>query len=132
MAALLSGEVHMAMVGVATAAPHVKAGRIKPIAVTGAARSPVLPEIPTVSEAGVPGYEFAGWYGIFAPAHTPAVVTKINADINRALKQPETAQRMNAMGFEPQGGSADEFSKYFRSEVVKWRKVIREAGIAAS
>ena len=133
MAALLSGEVNMAMVGVATAAPHVKAGKIKPIGVTGSTRSPILPEIPTISEAGVPGYEFAGWYGIFAPAHTPrTIVTKINADVNRILQQPETRQRLAAIGFEPLGGSADEFAKYFRAEVAKWRKVIQEAGIRAN
>jgi len=133
MAALLSGEVNMAMVGVATAQPHVKAGKIKPIGVTGSTRSAILPDIPTIAEAGVPGYEFAGWYGIFAPANMPRALTqKINADINRILKQPETMQRLAAIGFEPQSGSADDFAKYFRSEVVKWRKVIKEAGIAAS
>lgn len=133
MAALLSGEVNMAMVGVATAAPHVKAGKIKPIGVTGSTRSAILPGIPTISEAGVPGYEFAGWYGIFAPAHTArAVVAKINVDVNRILQQPETRQRLAVMGFEPLGGSADDFAKYFRAEVAKWRKVIQEAGIRAS
>lgn len=133
MAALLSAEVNMAMVGVATALPHVKAGKIKPIGVTGATRSAILPSIPTIAEAGVPGYEFAGWYAIFAPAKTPrAIVLKINADIDAALKQPEAVQRLNAMGFDPQSGSVDEFTRYFRSEVAKWKKVIREAGIAAS
>jgi tripartite-type tricarboxylate transporter receptor subunit TctC len=133
MAALLSGEVNMALVGVATALPHVKAGKIKPIGVSGATRSPILPDIPTLSEAGVRGYEFAGWYGIFAPAHTPrAIVVKINNDIVKALQQPEAMQRLAAMGFQPEGGSADDFAKYFRAEVVKWRKVIQEAGIAAN
>jgi tripartite-type tricarboxylate transporter receptor subunit TctC len=133
MAALLSGEVNMALVGVATALPHVKAGKIKPIGVSGATRSPILPDIPTLNEAGVRGYEFAGWYGIFAPAHTPrAIIVKVNNDIVKALQQPEALQRLSAMGFQPEGGSADEFAKYFRAEVVKWRKVIQEAGIAAS
>jgi tripartite-type tricarboxylate transporter receptor subunit TctC len=133
MAALLSGEVNMALVGVATALPHVKAGKIKPIGVSGATRSPILPDIPTLNEAGVRGYEFAGWYGIFAPAHTPrAIVVKINNDIVKALQQPEALQRLAAMGFQPEGGSAEEFAKYFRAEVVKWRKVIQEAGIAAN
>jgi tripartite-type tricarboxylate transporter receptor subunit TctC len=133
MAALLSGEVNMALVGVATALPHVKAGKIKPIGVSGATRSPILPDIPTLNEAGVRGYEFAGWYGIFAPAHTPrAIIVKINNDIVKALQQPEALQRLAAMGFQPEGGSAEEFAKYFRAEVVKWRKVIQEAGIAAN
>jgi len=133
MAALLSGEVNMALVGIATALPHVKVGKIKPIGVSGATRSPLLPEIPTISEAGVRGYEFAGWYGIFAPAQTPrAIIAKINGDIVKALQQPDAVQRLTAMGFEPQGGSAEEFAKYFRAEVAKWRKVIQDAGIAAS
>ena len=133
MAALLSGEVNMAMVGVATAQPHVKAGKIKPIGVTGSTRSAILPDIPTIAEAGVPGYEFAGWYAIFGPGNMPRTLTqKINTDIDKVLHQPETLQRLAAIGFEPQSGSAEDFAKYFRAEVVKWRKVIQEAGIAAS
>jgi len=132
-AALLAGEVNMALVGIATALPHVKAGRIKPIGVTGATRSTLLPDVPTISEAGVPGYEFAGWYGLFAPAGLPRpLLQQLNRDINTALKQAETAQRMTAMGFDVQTGSAEEFSKYFRAEVVKWRKVVKEAGVVAN
>jgi tripartite-type tricarboxylate transporter receptor subunit TctC len=133
MSALLSGEVNMAMVGIATALPHVKAGKIKPIGVTGATRSSLLPDIPTLSEAGVKGYEFAGWYGIFAPAGTPrSIVLKINADTNKTLQQPDAIQRLAAMGFEPQSASVDEFARYFREEVLKWRNVINAAGIAAN
>jgi tripartite-type tricarboxylate transporter receptor subunit TctC len=123
----------MAMVGIATALPHVKAGKIKPIGVTGATRSSLLPDIPTLSEAGVKGYEFAGWYGIFAPAGTPrSIVLKINADTNKTLQQPDAIQRLAAMGFEPQSASVDEFARYFREEVLKWRNVINAAGIAAN
>ena len=133
MAALLSGEVNMAMVGIATALPHVKAGKIKPIGVTGATRSSLLPDIPTLGEAGVKGYEFAGWYGTFAPSGTPrAIVLQINADINKTLQQPDAIQRLAAMGFEPQNASVDEFGRYFREEVSKWRNVINAAGIAAN
>jgi len=133
MSALLSGEVNMAMVGIATALPHVKAGKIKPIGVTGATRSSLLPDIPTLGEAGVKGYEFAGWYGIFAPAGTPrSIVLKINADTNKTLQQPDAIQRLAAMGFEPQSASVDEFGRYFREEVLKWRNVINAAGIAAN
>ena len=132
-AALLAGEVNMALVGIATALPHVKAGRIKPIGDTGSTRSTLLPDVPTISEAGVPGYEFAGWYGLFAPAGLPrSLLQQLNRDINGALKQSETAQRMTAMGFDVQAGSAEEFAKYFRAEVVKWRKVVKEAGIVAN
>jgi tripartite-type tricarboxylate transporter receptor subunit TctC len=131
-AALLSGEVNMAMVGVITAAPHAKVGRIRALAVTGATRSPVMPDVPTVSEAGVPGYEFSGWYAIFAPAGMPApLVTRLNVDVNRALQNPETKQRLAGAGVEPLGGTQEEFARYFRAEVAKWQKVIGEAGIRA-
>jgi len=132
MAALLAGEVNMAMVGLATASPHVKAGKIKPLGVTGAKRSPSMPEVPTISEAGVPGYEFEGWYGILSPANTPrGIVQKINKDVNAVLRQPEARQRFAAIGVDPLGGSVDAFAKYFRAEVTKWRKVIQDAGIRA-
>jgi tripartite-type tricarboxylate transporter receptor subunit TctC len=132
MAALLSGEVNLAMVGVITAAPHVKTGKIKALGVTGSTRSNSLPDVPTVSEAGVPGYEFAGWYGILAPAKTPRpVVAKLNTDINKALQHPETRQRFASAGVEPLGSTQEEFAKYLRAEVEKWKKVITEAGIRA-
>ena len=131
-AALLSGEVNVAMIGVITAAPHAKSGRLRALAVTSAVRSPAMPDLPTVAEAGVPGYEFSGWYGLFAPAGMPApLLARVNADVNRALQTPDTRQRLAGAGVEPLGGSQDEFARYFRAEVVKWQKVIREAGIRA-
>jgi tripartite-type tricarboxylate transporter receptor subunit TctC len=85
-----------------------------------------------VSEAGVPGYEFSGWYAIFAPAGMPApLVTRLNVDVNRALQNPETKQRLAGAGVEPLGGTQEEFARYFRAEVAKWQKVIGEAGIRA-
>jgi len=132
MAALLAGEVNMAMIGLATASPHVKAGKIKPLGVTGAKRSPGMPDVPTITEAGVPGYEFEGWYGILSPAHTPgSIVHRINRDVNALLQQPATRQRFASIGVDPLGGSVEGFDKYFRAEVVKWRKVIQDAGIRA-
>lgn len=132
MAALLSGEVNLALVGVVTANAHVKAGKIRPLAVTGTSRASLMPEIPTAAEAGVPGYEFAGWYGIFAPAGTPrAAVLRINGDVNAVLRHPESRKRFEAIGVEPLGGNIEDFGRYFAAEVAKWRKVIREAGISA-
>jgi tripartite-type tricarboxylate transporter receptor subunit TctC len=132
LTALLGGEIHLLIVGVATALPHTKAGKIKALGVTGATRSPLIPDIPTISEAGSPGYEFDVWYGMFAPSKTPrAIILKINTDVNRVLQQPDTRQRFAAIGVDALGGTEEQFARYFRSEVVKWRKVIQEAGIKA-
>ncbi len=132
MTALLGGEVHLLIVGIATALPHTKAGKIKALGVTGSTRSPLVPDIPTISEAGLAGYEFDVWYGMFAPSKTPrAIIVKINSAVNRALQQSETRQRLAAFGVDPLGGTEEEFARYFRSEVAKWRKVIQEAGIQA-
>ena len=130
--ALLTGEVHMAIAGVSTMLPHAKSGKVRALAVTGAKRSPAAPDLPTVAENGLPGYAFDVWYGLFAPAKTPpAVLNKINADANAALRDAETARRFAAGGVDVIGGSVEESNKYLQAEMVKWAKVIREAGIKA-
>lgn len=130
--ALLTGEVHMAIAGVSTMLPHAKSGKVRALAVTGAKRSPAAPDLPTVAENGLPGYAFDVWYGLFAPAKTPpAVLNKINADTNAALRDAETAKRFAAGGVDVIGGSVDESKQYLQAEMVKWAKVIREAGIKA-
>lgn len=132
MTGLLSGEVDLGMLGISTMLPHVKSGKIRALGVTGAKRSPLVPDVPTISEAGVTGYEFDAWYALFAPAKTPrTIVQKINAAANRALQQPDTRQRLSGLGMEPLGGSEEEFSQFFRAEVAKWHKVIKAAGIRA-
>lgn len=131
--ALLSGEVQMAIAGVGTILPHAKSGRLRALAVTGAKRSPAAPELPTVAENGLPGYAFDVWYGVFAPSKTPrATLQKINADANAALREPETAKRFAGAGIDLIGGGLDESGRYLRSEMTKWAKVIREAGISAN
>jgi tripartite-type tricarboxylate transporter receptor subunit TctC len=132
MTAMLSGEVDLGMLGISTMLPHVKSGKIRALGVTGAKRSSLAPDVPTIAEAGMPGYEFEAWYALFAPAKTPrAVVAKVNADVNRALQQAEVRQRLSAIGMEPLGGSEEAFTKYFQAEIAKWAKVIRDANIAA-
>jgi tripartite-type tricarboxylate transporter receptor subunit TctC len=132
MTALLAGEIQLALVGVATAAAHVRAGKIRVLGITSAQRSPLMPDVPTLAEAGVPGYEFAGWYALFAPAKTPrAVIERVNRDANRLLGLPEARQQLAAMGFEPLGGPVDAFRDYFAAEVRKWRKVIEAGKISA-
>ncbi|MDP1675075.1 MAG: tripartite tricarboxylate transporter substrate binding protein [Burkholderiales bacterium] len=130
--ALLTGEVQMAIAGVGTILPHAKSGRLRALAVTGAKRSPAAPELPTVAENGLPGYAFDVWYGVFAPSKTPrATLQKINTDSNTALREAETAKRFAAAGIDLIGGGLDESNQYLRSEMTKWTKVIREAGISA-
>jgi tripartite-type tricarboxylate transporter receptor subunit TctC len=132
MTAMLSGEVDLGMLGISTMLPHVKSGKIRALGVTGAKRSSLVPDVPTIGEAGLPGYEFEAWYALFAPAKTPrAIVAKLNADVNRVLQQPDTRQRLANIGMEPMGGSEEAFAKYFQAEIEKWAKVIKAAKIAA-
>jgi len=130
MTGMLSGEVDLGVLGISTMLPHVTSGRIRALGVTGAKRSPQLPDVPTIAEAGVPGYEFDAWYALFAPAKTPPAITaKINADLNRALQQSDTRQKLAAGGLEPLGGSEAAFAKYYQAEIVRWTKIVKDAGI---
>jgi tripartite-type tricarboxylate transporter receptor subunit TctC len=130
--AILSGETHMMITNIAAVLPHVKAGKLRGLAVTSTARSKVIPELPTVGESGLPGYEYSGWYGLWVPARTPdSLVKRINEGMNTALKDAALRQRFLDIGIEPQGGSAEKFASYLAGEFPKWAKVAREAGIKA-
>jgi tripartite-type tricarboxylate transporter receptor subunit TctC len=132
MTALLSGEVHMLIAGVATVLPHAKAGKVRALGVTGAKRIAALPDVPTVAEGGLPGYQFEVWYGLFAPAKTPAsILARINADTVRSVREPDAQQQFALAGLEPGAGTVEEFTRYVDAETVKWTRVIREAGIRA-
>jgi len=118
------------MLGISTMLPHVKSGKMRALGVTGAKRSWLVPDVPTIAESDLPGYEFEAWYALFAPAKTPRpVISKVNAEVNRALQQPEVRQRLAAISMEPMGGSEEAFARYFQTEVTKWAKVIRDAKI---
>jgi tripartite-type tricarboxylate transporter receptor subunit TctC len=128
--ALISGELHMMITNIAAALPHVKSGRMKALAVTSTARSRVVPELPTVSESGLFGYEYSGWYGLWVPVKTPAaVIGKINGEFNRALQDAVLRERFHDLGIEPHGGSAEQFAVYLAAEFAKWAKVARAAKI---
>jgi tripartite-type tricarboxylate transporter receptor subunit TctC len=128
----LSGQVQFNFATAASVIPHVKSGRLRALAVTSAARSPSLPELPTVDEAALPGFEATTWHGIVAPIKTPdTVVVRINTELNAALAMPETRERLAAQGVEPRGGTSAEFAKYLRSEIPKWTKVVRDSGAKA-
>ena len=132
MTALLGGQLTWSMDGLTAQLPHVKSGRLRALAVTGACRSGALPEVPTLAEAGVPGYEFEGWTGIASPAGTPAaVIARLHAEIVRINDTSEAREWFAASGADPGLLSPEVFSQFIRVEHDKLGKVIREAGIKA-
>ena len=130
LSAAIGGEIQLQLIGMSSVVPHLKSGRLKLLAVSGAKRSPAAPDIPTVIESGIPGYVFDVWYGMLLPGRTPAaIVNKLNTEMNRALKNPTLAQRFAAAGLDAAGNSSEEFRKQIREEIVKWRKVVTAANI---
>ena len=130
--ALISGEIHLQIANVASLLPSIKSGRVRALAVTGVHRAKIVPELPTIAEAGVPGYEFDNWYGLWAPAGTPvAIIKKVNEEVNRALASPALQARFAESGIETMGGSPERFAAYLSSELKKWSTVARDAGIKA-
>jgi tripartite-type tricarboxylate transporter receptor subunit TctC len=128
--AMMSGEIQIALAGLATLLPHVKVGKVKALAVTGAKRTQFAPEVPTVAESGVPGYAFDVWYGLVFPGGTPgAIVKKTNAEVVRMLKSAEVSSRFAGAGVEPITNSPEAFAKMIRDEIPKWHKVVKAAGI---
>ncbi len=129
--ALISGQVQIMFATLPAAMPHVKSGKVRPVAVTTAKRSLAMPDLPTIAESGVKGYEAATWYGLLAPAGTPRpVINRLHGETVKILAGP-TRQRLEAQGFEPDGGTPAAFAAYIKSEISKWAKVIRDAGIPA-
>jgi len=130
LADLLGGQVAFLYDNVITLVPLHKSGKVRCLAVSSEARSPIAPDIPTMHEAGVTGYRADAWFGLFAPTGTPAAaIERVNAEVNRALAVPAVRQRFEALGCEPAGGTPAAFAAYFREEVERWGKVIRGAGI---
>ena len=130
MTAVLSGEVQLSFLNIVPAVPQIQANAIRPIALTGAARSSSLPDVPTMAEAGLPGYEFSTWWAIFAPASTPpATVAALNQQIVQAMRSREVTERMSKEGAEVIAGSPEQLGGFIRSEVTKWAEVIKATGI---
>ena len=127
--AILSGEIIFMFENIVTVLPLARAGKLRALGVTTAARSSAAPEIPTIAEAGVPGYDANAWFGFFAPAGTPdAVITRLHAEMVKIVKLPETRERFLTLGAEPVGSSPVEFGAFFRNEVAKWAKVVKSSG----
>jgi tripartite-type tricarboxylate transporter receptor subunit TctC len=128
--ALMTGELNIALAGLATVLPHAHAGKLKALAVTGAKRAQIAPEVPTVAESGVPGYVFDVWYGLVFPGGTPQpIVRKMNSEVVKQLKSPEVAGRFAKVGVEPQTGTPEAFRDLIRTEVSTWAGVVKSAGI---
>ena len=123
---VLGGQTQMSMPTIPGGLPHVQAGRLRSLGVSGAKRSPAAPDIPTIAEAGVPGFEAGNWYGLVAPAGTPrAVVTKINQEMTRILALPDLRTKLLAMGMEAESSSPEAFAEYLRTDAAKWGKIIK-------
>ncbi len=129
IADLMGGQVQLMMEGLNSATGHVKAGRVRGLAVTGPQRSPVFPEIPTMVEAGVAGYVMTVWHGVVAPVKTPRAMIKVlNAAVNKSVTAPDGARRILALGSEPHPGTPEEFWKLVRGDYVRWGEVIKRTG----
>jgi tripartite-type tricarboxylate transporter receptor subunit TctC len=130
MADLIAGNVKVMVDSLASALPNIQGGRIRPLAVTGRARTPQLPDVPTVAETVSPGFEALGWSGIVAPAGTPpAIIRRINADAVAILRDRDTAARMVQLGGFPDPGTPEEFGRFIAAEIAKWREVARAANV---
>ena len=127
---LMSGQVAMMFDNILPVRPMVQAGKLKALAVTTPQRSPALPDVPTIAEAGLPNFEAVAWFGMLAPAGTPRdIVTKLNGEIVRVLKLPDVNERLSGMGAIVVGSTPDEFATWMRNEVAKWAKVVKAAGV---
>ncbi len=127
---LVAGRVSVTSASAISTMPHVRAGRLRALAVSSAMRSPSVPELPTVAEAGVPGFAVDQWYALFAPAGTPKeIVAKLYGEIAKAVADSATKTKLLAMGLDPVGMPPEEFAAYVKTETAKWGKLVREAGI---
>lgn len=126
---IFAGEASVGIYSVSATFPHIKAGRLRALAATGEKRSASVPDLPTVAEAGVPGYDVSTWFGVLAPAGTPkSIIAKLHGELTRIVQLPEIKERLAANDFEPVGSTPDEFGAFIRKEMVKWAKVVKASG----
>ena len=127
---LMGGQVQVVIDNIPPYLPHVKAGKIRALAVTPAKRSPAAPELPTMAEAGVKGYDAASWFGLLAPAGTPAdIVGQLSEETRRILNMPDVREKLLALGAQPAGSTPEEFARFIDAEIAKWNRVIRSANV---
>jgi len=130
---LMGGQVPVAFVDLSSALPHIRSGKVRALAVASGKRTITAPEIATIAESGIPGYDAVGWFGLFAPAGTPReIVNKLNAEVQRIMQLPEVRDRALAAGAEPAAGTPEEFAAYIRTEIPKWAEVVKVSGAKAN
>jgi tripartite-type tricarboxylate transporter receptor subunit TctC len=130
---LLAGQISMTFGDIPTALPHIRAGKLRSIAVTAAKRSPLLPDVPTIAEQGLPGFDVSAWFGVFTTAGTPRpVVNQLNVEIVRILNLPDVREKLMGIGMEPVTNSPDEFAVFVKSEIAKWAQVVKASGAKAN
>ncbi len=126
---LLGGQVQMMFDNIPSALPHIKAGKLRALATTGAKRDPALPDLPTVAEAGVAGYESGVWFGLSVPAGTPKeIISKLNAEAMKGAKSPDFVKRMTELGYVIMSTSADQMAELIRVEIARWGPVVKASG----
>jgi tripartite-type tricarboxylate transporter receptor subunit TctC len=129
LADLLGGQVQLMFDNLPPSLPQIKAGKLRALAVTSATRAPALPDVPTVAESGLPGFEASSWFGILAPAGTsPAIIAKINGEVAKWLASPEGKDKLASIGANAAGGSPEDFARHIQAETAKWAKVVKESG----
>jgi tripartite-type tricarboxylate transporter receptor subunit TctC len=126
---LLGGQVQLMFDNLPPSLPQIKAGKLRALAVTSATRAPALPDVPTIAESGLPGFEASSWFGVLAPAGTPpAIIAKLNAEIGKWLASPEAKEKLAAVGANGAGGTPEDFARHIQAETAKWAKVVKESG----
>jgi len=132
MNGVLAGEVHLVFIGVPVPAPHIKAGKLRGLAVLGRERSPLIPDVPTAAEAGLADFDVTTWYGVLAPAGTPRpIIQRLNGELTKMMQAPEIKERLAGMGTDPLTSTPEEFGAYIKREMARWGDVIRKAHLHA-
>jgi tripartite-type tricarboxylate transporter receptor subunit TctC len=132
MQGVLAGEIHLVFIGIPAALPHIKAGRLRALALVAPQRSPALPEVPTAAEAGLKDFEVTTWYGVMTPAGTPRpIVTRLNAELGRIMHTPDMKERLAGLATDPLTSTPEEFAAYLKQEIAKWGDVVRKANLKA-
>jgi len=130
--AIISGQVEVALASASASMPHIKSGKLRGLGISTAQRSPQAPEMPTISEAGVPGYDVSTWHGVAAPAGTPRdIITRLNVESVALLKLPDVQECYRAVDSDPLGSTPEQFAAHIRSEIQKWAKVVKDSGVVA-